>query len=70
VAEVVTTRGENVNQAMVEQGQAFVFRQYLRRCDAGRYLLLERQAEGARRGVWVQSGGGPRPWDYRRDRRS
>jgi endonuclease YncB( thermonuclease family) len=70
VAEVVTTQGVVVNQAMVEQGQAFVFRRYLRAgCDAGRYLLLERQAEAARLGVWVVHGGSPRPWEFRRLRR-
>ena len=42
VAEVI---GKGiVNLAMVHSGQAFVYRQYLGRCDRGAYLAAERQA--------------------------
>ena len=44
VAELLTRRG-NVNQLMVEAGQAFAYRRYLRQCDSQRYLQLENEAQ-------------------------
>ena len=70
VAELLNSRG-NVNQLMVEAGQAFAYRQYLRQCDAQKYLQLEADAKRQGKSVWSD---GPsaitRPWDYRRGRRS
>ena len=63
VAEVIG-KG-NVNLAMVQSGQAFVYRQYLGRCDRGAYLAAERQAQGQRLGVWAVPGGITRPWNFR-----
>jgi endonuclease YncB( thermonuclease family) len=63
VAEVVG-KG-NVNLAMVESGQAFVYRQYLGRCDRQAYLAAEHQAQAQRLGVWAVPGGITRPWDFR-----
>ena len=54
-----------VNLAMVQSGQAFVYRQYLGRCDRGAYLAAERQAQAQRLGVWAVPGGMTRPWDFR-----
>ena len=55
VAEVI---GKGiVNLAMVQSGQAFVYRQYLGRCDRGVYLAAERQAQAQRLGVWAMPGG-------------
>lgn len=68
VAEVISDR--NLNLALVETGRAFVYRQYLRRCDGARYLQAERQASERRLGVWQEKGGIHRPWDFRRGRRS
>ena len=63
VAEVI---GKGViNLAMVQSGQAFAYRQYLGRCDREAYLAAERQAEAQRLGVWAESGGIMRPWDFR-----
>ena len=63
VAEVI---GKGiVNLAMVQGGQAFVYRQYLGRCDRGAYLSAERQAQAQRLGVWAVPGGMTRPWDFR-----
>ena len=63
VAEVI---GKGViNLAMVQSGQAFVYRQYLGRCDREAYLAAERQAEAQRLGVWAVPGGIMRPWDFR-----
>ena len=63
VAEVI---GKGIaNLAMVQSGQAFVYRQYLGRCDRGAYLAAERQAQAQRLGVWAVPGGITRPWDFR-----
>ena len=63
VAEVI---GKGIfNLAMVQSGQAFVYRQYLGRCDRGAYLAAERQAQAQRLGVWAVNGGITRPWDFR-----
>jgi endonuclease YncB( thermonuclease family) len=64
VAEVIGNKG-TVNLAMVHSGQAFVYRQYLGRCDRGAYLAAERQAQAQRLGVWAVPGGNKRPWDFR-----
>ena len=68
VAEVVSTI--NINPAMVEDGQAFAYRQYLGGCDAKEYLDAEYRASRRRYGVWQVPGGITRPWDFRRKRRS
>jgi len=64
VAEVIGNKGM-VNLAMVQSGQAFVYRQYLGRCDRQAYLAAERQAQSQRQGVWAVPGGMTRPWDFR-----
>ena len=68
VAEVFS--GVNINLALVEDGQAFAYRQYLSGCDATAYLEAEERANRARLGVWQIKGGITRPWDFRRARRS
>ena len=64
VAEVIGNKGP-INLAMVQSGQAFVYRQYLGRCDRGAYLAAERQAQAQWLGVWAVPGGMTRPWDFR-----
>ena len=68
VAEVFS--GVNINLALVEDGQAFAYRQYLRGCDAKAYLEAEDRASRACLGVWQVKGGITRPWDFRRSSRS
>ena len=68
VAEVLS--GVNINLALVEDGQAFAYRQYLSGCDAKAYLEAEDRASRARLGIWQVKGGITRPWDFRRGRRS
>ena len=63
VAEVIGK--STVNLAMVQSGQAFVYRQYLGRCDRGAYLTAERLAQARRLGVWAVPGGITRPWEFR-----
>ena len=68
LAEVFS--GVNINLALVEDGKAFAYRQYLSGCDAKAYLEAEERASRARLGVWQVPGGITRPWDFRRGRRS
>jgi endonuclease YncB( thermonuclease family) len=68
VAEVISDI--NINLALVEDGKAFAYRQYLSGCDAKAYLEAEERASRARLGVWQVPGGITRPWDFRRGRRS
>ena len=70
VAELLNRRG-NVNQLMVEAGQAFAYRRYLRQCYVQQYLQLEDKAKQQGLGVWsFGSSGITRPWDYRKGRKS
>ena len=64
VAEVFRN-GRSVNLAMVQSGQAFAYRKYLAACDGGAYLAAEAQVKQSRHGVWGESGGIERPWDWR-----
>ena len=68
VAEVISET--NINLALVEDGKAFAYRQYLGGCDAKAYLEAEDRASRARYGVWQVEDGITRPWDFRRGRRS
>jgi endonuclease YncB( thermonuclease family) len=64
VAEVM--RGsENVNLTLVRTGQAFVYEQYIARCDAMAYREAQSTAKGRQSGVWAVPGGITRPWDWR-----
>jgi hypothetical protein len=60
----------NVGLALVEDGQAFVYRKYMGQCDAREYLSAETRASRSRYGVWDVPGGIARPWDFRRGRSS
>lgn len=68
VAEVIS--GISLNLAMVEDGQAFAYRQYLSNCNAKEYLDAELRASRRRDGVWRVPGGITRPWDFRGGQRS
>ena len=68
VAEVFSE--SNINLALVEDGQAFAYRQYLSGCNAKEYLDAEYRASRRRYGVWQVEDGITRPWDFRRTRRS
>ena len=65
LAEVIRG-GSNVNLALVRDGRAFVYRQYLSGCERNAYLGAEGQAEKTRRGVWSVPGGVTRPWEWRK----
>jgi endonuclease YncB( thermonuclease family) len=66
VAEVI---GDiNLNLALVEDGQAFVYPKYLAQCDAREYLDAEYRASRHRFGIWRVPGGIERPWLFRHGR--
>lgn len=66
VAEVI---GDvNLNLALVEDGQAFVYPKYLGQCDASEYLDAEYRASRHRFGIWRVPGGIERPWLFRHGR--
>ncbi len=64
VAEVIA--GININLVLVEDGQAFAYRQYLAGCNAREYMDAEFRASRRRQGIWQVAGGITRPWDFRR----
>ena len=66
VAEVFY-QGKNVNLELVKEGQAVVYRQYLRGCDRNAYLPAELEAKQRRSGFWKQESP-VMPWDFRRSR--
>jgi len=68
VAEVYSS--SNIGLALVEDGQAYVYRRYLDQCDSREYLQAEERARRRRLGIWQTQGGITRPWDFRRSRRS
>jgi endonuclease YncB( thermonuclease family) len=68
VAEVISDI--NINLVMVEDGQAFTYRRYLKGCDAKDYLEAEHRASRHRYGVWRVEGGITRPWEFRRGQRA
>ncbi len=68
VAEVISDI--NINLVLVEDGQAFAYRQYLSGCEAKEYLDAEYRASRHRYGVWQVEGGITRPWDFRHGRRN
>ena len=68
IAEVLKGNN-NINQAMVGSGNAFVYWQYIQGCDRGTYRRLENQARHKSLGVWSGRGKIQLPWDYRRERR-
>jgi endonuclease YncB( thermonuclease family) len=68
VAEVISDI--NIGLAMVADGQAFAYRQYLSSCDEKEYLDAEYRASRHRYGLWQVEGGITRPWDFRRGRRA
>ena len=68
VAEVISDI--NINLVLVEDGQAFAYRQYLSSCNGREYLDAEYRASRRRYGIWQVEGGISRPWDFRRGRSS
>lgn len=58
---------QSLNLAMVEVGQAAVYRRY---CTDRRYTAAEQRAKSARLGIWSKPGDHQQPWAYRRAQRA
>ena len=68
--EEVIRNSTNINQSLVESGNAFVYWQYIKGCDRQTYSRLETYARRGGIGVWSVPGGIQRPWDYRQSKQS
>lgn len=63
MGEVFTLEGQSLNLALVQTGQAAVYRRY---CPAAHYRAAKQQARGVVVGIWSQEGLQQRPWEWRR----
>jgi endonuclease YncB( thermonuclease family) len=64
---VITRGGTNINAEMVKRGGAWAYRRYL---SDQRYLMWEREAREAKRGLWrLQQDQIMPPWEWRAARR-
>ena len=68
--EEVIRNSTNINQSLVESGNAFVYWQYIKGCDRQTYSRLETYARLGGIGIWSVPGGIQRPWDYRQSKQS
>lgn len=62
---VVRQGNRNVNTALVAEGMAWAYRDYLDRPHASEYLQAEEDARRGKRGLWRQPNPQP-PWEFRR----
>lgn len=62
---IVTVAGRNLNEELVKNGFAWVYRQYCRRGECSTWLKEELQARAARIGLWADPAPVP-PWDWRK----
>ncbi|MEM9446443.1 MAG: thermonuclease family protein [Verrucomicrobiota bacterium] len=58
-------QNSNINLALVQEGAAVAYRQYLSNCDSDQYLASEIYARQNQLGFWAQPNP-VMPWDYRR----
>jgi micrococcal nuclease len=66
VAEVRSANGTLMQQTLIQEGLALVYRPYLKNCPSASMLLqAEAEAQKNRRGIWSDPQFSP-PWDYRR----
>ena len=74
VAEVLfdTSNGElSVQEEMLKAGMAYHYKQFSGNChNADVFDTAEDIGRSQQRGVWQLSGGGQRPWDYRKQNKS
>lgn len=64
---VITRGGTNINAEMVKRGGAWAYRRYL---SDQRYIMWEKEARQAKRGLWrLQQDQIMAPWEWRADRR-
>jgi micrococcal nuclease len=61
----VFSGGANVNLALVQEGQAVAYREYLGKCDGDAYLKAEAAAKDRKLAFWNQARP-VMPWDFRK----
>lgn len=64
VAEIYRD-GTLVNLKLVQEGKAYVYRDYLSNCDGAKYLKAEEKAKRSKKGVWKDEKA-EKPWFFRR----
>jgi micrococcal nuclease len=64
----VVFTNKNINLQLVQEGQAWVYEQYISRCQSSAQQLrqAQRAAQQQRLGLWSKSNPCP-PWDYRKN---
>ncbi len=65
---LVTVSGRNLNEELVKNGFAWVYRQYCRRGECSAWIKEESQARAARIGLWADPAPVP-PWEWRRTKK-
>lgn len=61
--------GSNVNEEMIRNGYAWVYRNYVDPKHKSRWIELEQQAKKARKGLWGGSEDPIEPWRWRKGER-
>lgn len=64
---IVTCNNINANEVMLSSGMAWVYSKYAK--GFGHYYALEREAQAARIGLWVDNNPIP-PWEWRKAKRT
>lgn len=62
---LVTVDGQSLNELIVQNGYAWVYRQYCKERFCSDWILLEQQARRQKKGLWAGSAIVP-PWEWRR----
>lgn len=65
---VIRFNGTDINRAMVAEGMAWAYRQYLQGPYASEYVGTESRARSRCAGLWRESNPQP-PWEFRRKKR-
>lgn len=65
---IVTVAGRSLNEELVKNGFAWVYRQYCRRGECSFWMKEESQARAAMIGLWANSASMP-PWEWRRKKK-
>lgn len=65
IVGIVLIGGKNVNQELVRDGYAWVYKQYCKKPECQEWQALEQVAKASRLGLWHDPAPMP-PWDWRR----
>lgn len=66
---IVLADGQNINEQMVQNGYAWVYRWFCQEPEKSRWLELEKEARIARRGLWSTTKRPLPPWKWRQQHR-